>query len=74
MKAEDRRRSRPALIDPDQFYSVEDYAALTDQCLTFARRDVKSGGVRARRDGRRIRILGAWIIERNRTLAAEVQS
>lgn len=73
-----RRRNRPAFIDENQLYSIDDYAAATDQSPSRAWSDVYQGRVKATASGGtkkrgRVHIIGAEIIRRNRELAG-VQS
>src|SRR4051812_4930406 len=61
----ERRANRPALIDPNQFYSVEEAAAAFDKCRVAVYREIASGTLRAVKEGSRTKILGAEIIRAN---------
>jgi hypothetical protein len=69
-RAAQRRANRPAVIDPNQFYSVHEYAAAREKCVASAYEEIKSGAVKVVKDGKRTKIIGAEIIRANQQQAA----
>ncbi len=68
-RAAERRAKRPAAIDADQFYSLEEAAAFRDQCRASLFKDVQAGRIKAVVRGKRRIVLGAEIIRANRAEA-----
>jgi hypothetical protein len=66
----DRRKIRPAVIDPNQFYSIDEAAAARDQSRASLYNDVAAGLLKITKDGTRAKILGAELIRANREQAA----
>lgn len=64
-RSADRRSIRPAVIDPNQFYSIDETAAARDQCRASLYKDITAGRIKASKQGRRTKILGAEIIRAN---------
>lgn len=64
-----RRALRPALIDSNQFYSVDEAAAASDMSRMQLYRDIKRGVLNVVKDGKRTKILGAEIIRANQAKA-----
>ena len=71
-RADERRALRPAVIDPNQFYSIEETAAARDQSVARAWDDIRNNRLRATRDGKRVKVLGAHIIAANLAQAENV--
>jgi hypothetical protein len=69
-RADQRRAQRPAIIDPNQFYSVPEYAAASDKSTAAGWLDVRAKRVNVVRDGTRVKVLGAEIIRANQEQAA----
>jgi hypothetical protein len=69
-RAAQRRASRPATIDENQFYSVGEVAAATDSSVATVNKRISIGALRAVKDGARTKVLGAEIIRHNQQRAS----
>lgn len=68
-RLDERRAKRPAVIDPNQLYGVDEYAAARDQSRAGAYKEIGAGKIQTVKDGRRTKILGAEIIRRIHEIA-----
>ena len=66
----ERRKIRPAIIDPHQFYSIDEAAAARDQSRAALYKEIAAGRLKATKDGKRTKIIGAEIIRVNQQQAA----
>ena len=69
-RATHRRANRPAVIDPHQFYSVEEFGVFRDECLASAWKEIRDGVVKVVKVGKRTKIIGSEIIRVNQEQAA----
>ncbi len=69
-RADERRAMRPAIIDPNQLYSIAEAAAARDQSPASLWKDIGRGALPVVRHGKRAKILGAEIIRLNQHEAA----
>jgi hypothetical protein len=70
----ERRAMRPALIDPNQFYSIEEVAAARDKSRAGIYNEIAAGALKAVKDGKRTKIIGAEIIRANQRDAERGQA
>jgi hypothetical protein len=68
-RADDRRATRPVVIDENQLYSIKEAAAARDMSPTQLSREIAAGNVRGSRDGSRVKVSGTEIIRLNRGIA-----
>ncbi|HEX7080052.1 MAG TPA: hypothetical protein VF329_03465 [Gammaproteobacteria bacterium] len=61
----ERRALRPAILDPNQFYSIDETAAARDKSRAGIYQEIAAGVLKATKDGKRTKILGAEIIRAN---------
>ncbi len=68
-RAAERRAMRPSLIDPNQWYSIDETAAALDKSRAGIYNDIASTRIQARKDGRRRKVHGAEIIRVSQEMA-----
>jgi hypothetical protein len=69
--APDRRKVAPPIfIDPNQRYSINEATAALRQCRAQTYKDIKKGGLRIIRAGKRVYVPGTELIRRS-TLPAD---
>ena len=64
-RLDDRRAKRPAIIDPNQFYGIDEVAAARDMSRAGVYKEIAAGLIQPTKEGARTKILGAEIIRRN---------
>jgi hypothetical protein len=71
-RSEGRRAARPAIIDPNQFYSIDETAAARDQSPASLWKDIARGALAVVRDGKRVKVFGAEIIRSNQVISNDL--
>ena len=68
-RLDDRRSKRPAIIDPNQLYGIDEYAAAPDMSRAGVYKEISAGLIQSSKEGTRTKILGAEIIRRTHEVA-----
>lgn len=64
----ERREARPAVVDPNQLYSIPETAAALDRSRAGIYNEIKAGRIRSVHDGSRHKVAGAEIIRVSREI------
>lgn len=68
-RLDDRRSKRPAIVDPNQLYGIDEYAAARDMSRAGVYKEISAGLIQSTKEGTRTKILGAEIIRRTHEVA-----